>query len=354
MQKSSRGWNRTVSSERECEEGNRNMKKTRWIGLTMAAAITAAAAGTVYAGTNGKQATGPALEAEKRNVPAGDRTGSAVESTGSGRQAGSIVTGQNTENRKGGYDYQTAVKPDDQAWADLQAAPAGGAKGQWGNYQPTPNAVPKGNDDEAKMHTYGAYSRSSDTESKVLYLTFDEGYENGYTPAILDTLAKHGIQTTFFCTGEFMQTQPELVRRMVNEGHIVGNHTWSHPHMNTITTHEAFWNQLKKNSDLFKTITGLEMPRYFRAPEGGYSDAIYAQAQAMGYKTIYWTVAYGDYDTKKQPDHASALATLNRRIHPGAVILLHAVSKTNTEILDSLLTGWENQGYTFGTLDRLQ
>ncbi len=334
--------------------GEKDMKRMSCIGLTMALAITASAAGTVYAGTSGKQATGPALEVEKRNIQAENGAGFTGGNMASGQRSGNGIIGQNTESRKAGYDYQTAVKPDDQAWADLQAAPAGGARGQWGNYQPTPNAVPKGNDDEAKMHTYGAYSRSSDTESKVLYLTFDEGYENGYTLAILDTLAKHGIKTTFFCTGEFMQTQPDLVRRMVNEGHIVGNHTWSHPHMNTVTTHEAFWNQLKPNSDLFKEITGLEMPRYFRAPEGGYSDAIYAQAQAMGYKTIYWTVAYGDYDTKKQPDHASAMATLNRRIHPGAVILLHAVSKTNTEILDELLTGWENQGYTFGTLDGLQ
>lgn len=254
----------------------------------------------------------------------------------------------------GSYDYTTPVKSDDEAWADLQKAPAGGGnKGGWGNSYSGANSIPRGNIDEATMHTYGGYSRSSDTTSKVIYLTFDEGYENGYTPAFLDVLKKHGIHGTFFVTGSYLKSQPDLVKRMVAEGHIVGNHTMKHPSMATITTHEAFWNQLKSNSDLFYQTTGYQMPRFYRSPEGSVSTAQLQEAQAMGYRTILWSVAHLDWNVKKQPSRETALATLNRRIHPGAIVLLHCVSSTNASILDELLTGWEQQGYTFSTLDKI-
>lgn len=254
----------------------------------------------------------------------------------------------------GSYDYTTPVKSDDEAWADLQKAPAGGGnKGGWGNSYSGANSIPLGNIDEATMHTYSGYSRSSDTTSKVIYLTFDEGYENGYTPTFLDVLKKHGIHGTFFVTGSYLKSQPDLVKRMVAEGHIVGNHTLKHPSMSTITTHEAFWNQLKSNSDLFYQTTGYQMPRFYRPPEGSVSTAQLQEAQAMGYRTILWSVAHLDWNVKKQPSRETALATLNRRIHPGAIVLLHCVSSTNASILDELLTGWEQQGYTFSTLDKI-
>ena len=172
-------------------------------------------------------------------------------------------------------------------------------------------------------------------------------------------------------TGSYLKSQPDLVKRMVAEGHIVGNHTMKHPSMATITTHEAFWNQLKSNSDLFYQTTGYQMPRFYRPPEGSVSIAQLQEAQAMGppegsvsiaqlqeaqamgYRTILWSVAHLDWNVKKQPSRETALATLNRRIHPGAIVLLHCVSSTNASILDELLTGWEQQGYTFSTLDKI-
>ncbi|MBO6150644.1 MAG: polysaccharide deacetylase family protein [Clostridium sp.] len=191
------------------------------------------------------------------------------------------------------------------------------------------------------------------TTEKYVYLTFDEGYENGLTPAILDVLKKHNVKACFFCTGSFIRDNPELIKRFQEEGHIIGNHTLTHPSMMKVATWQEFSRQLLTVEENVKAITGVDMPRYYRPPSGGYSEAHLRMADAMGFKTIFWSVAYKDWDTDAQPSQEYAMNYLTTRIHPGAIILLHAVSSTNAAIMDRLLTTWEQMGYTFRTLDEL-
>ena len=192
-----------------------------------------------------------------------------------------------------------------------------------------------------------------DTTQKVLYLTFDAGYENGCTEKILDTLKKHDVKAAFFLVGNYIEKNADLVRRMVDEGHIVGNHTMHHPDMSKIADKESFSAELCKLEELFYEATGKEMPKYYRPPQGIYSEENLKMAKALGYKTVFWSLAYADWDNNAQPTPERAYAKLLPRTHNGAVILLHSTSKTNAEILDTLLTHWKEEGYTFSTIDTL-
>ena len=192
-----------------------------------------------------------------------------------------------------------------------------------------------------------------ETEEKVLYLTFDAGYENGYTAPILDTLKKHQVPAAFFLVGNYLETSPDLVKRMVEEGHIVGNHTYHHPDMSQISAKEAFQKELSDLETLFEEITGQPMAKYYRPPQGKYSEANLQMACDMGYRTFFWSLAYVDWYEEDQPTKEEAFEKLLGRIHPGAIVLLHSTSKTNGEILDELLTRWEEMGYTFRSLDQL-
>lgn len=210
--------------------------------------------------------------------------------------------------------------------------------------QPTGNASPK------EMAKYNAYYMGS-SDQNVIYLTFDCGYENGNTPAILDALKKHQVRATFFVVGHFLESSPELVQRMVQDGHTVGNHTYHHPDMSSISTTSTFQKELDDVRSLYKNITGQEMAMYYRPPQGKYSIENLKMAQELGYHTFFWSLAYVDWNADSQPTHEEAFSKLIPRIHPGAIVLLHNTSKTNGEILDELLTRWEDMGYTFGTLD---
>ncbi len=210
--------------------------------------------------------------------------------------------------------------------------------------QPTGNASPE------EMAKYNAYYMGS-KDKNVIYLTFDCGYENGNTPAILDALKKHQAKATFFVVGHFLESSPELVQRMVQEGHTVGNHTYHHPDMSSISTMSAFQKELDDVRTLYKEVTGQEMTKYYRPPQGKYSTENLKMAQELGYHTFFWSLAYVDWNTDNQPTCEEAFSKLIPRIHPGAIVLLHNTSKTNGEILDELLTKWEEMGYTFGTLD---
>ena len=207
----------------------------------------------------------------------------------------------------------------------------------------------------ASFQELAAYNAcyAEDTEEKRLYLTFDAGYENGNTPAILDALKKHQAPAAFFVVGNFLETSPDLVRRMVEEGHIVGNHTYHHPDMSQISSLESFEEELASLEELFYSITGEEMAKYYRPPQGKYSTANLQMAKDLGYRTFFWSLAYVDWYQDDQPTHEEAFEKLLGRIHPGAVVLLHSTSKTNAEILDELLTKWEEMGYTFCSLDDL-
>ena len=194
---------------------------------------------------------------------------------------------------------------------------------------------------------------NTDPASPVLYLTFDAGYENGNTPAILDALKKHHAPAAFFLVGNYLETAPALVQRMAAEGHTVGNHTWHHPDMSKIADQASFQQELSMLEQKFKEVTGQDMKKYYRPPQGKYSESNLKMAKDMGYHTFFWSLAYVDWYENKQPTHEEAFKKLLGRIHPGAIVLLHSTSKTNGEILDELLTKWEEMGYRFGTLDEV-
>ena len=192
-----------------------------------------------------------------------------------------------------------------------------------------------------------------DTTKKVLYLTFDAGYENGCTAQILDVLKKHNVPAAFFLVGNYMKTNPDLVKRMADEGHIVGNHTMSHPDMSKIADEGAFRKELEGLESLYLDITGQELPKYYRPPQGIYSQQNLEMAKKLGYKTVFWSLAYVDWNNDSQPTTEYAFSKLLPRTHNGAVVLLHSTSRTNAKILDELLTRWKDMGYSFAPISEL-
>ncbi len=226
------------------------------------------------------------------------------------------------------------------------------AEGSWGLSFQQEGKPPEANASADYLRQFDAYY-ARQTDEKVIYLTFDAGYENGNTEAILDALKKHRAPAAFFVVGNYLETSPELVKRMVSEGHIVGNHTFHHPDMPSISTKEAFEKELTDLEALYQQVTGQPMKKYYRPPQGKYSESNLQMAKDLGYKTFFWSLAYVDWYQDKQPSHEEAFEKLLGRIHPGAVVLLHSTSKTNGEILDELLTKWEEMGYRFASLDEL-
>ena len=226
------------------------------------------------------------------------------------------------------------------------------ANTNWGLSFQTQGQTPIGNVSAEELAGYDAFYCGDSNENKI-YLTFDAGYENGYTPAILDALKKHYAPAAFFVVGNYLETAPELVKRMTEEGHLVGNHTYHHPDMSQISDPQAFAQELKSVEAKYKEITGQDMVPIYRPPQGKFSTENLKQAQQLGYHTFFWSLAYVDWYTDQQPTHEEAFSKLLSRIHPGAIVLLHSTSRTNAEILDELLTKWEDMGYTFGRLDTL-
>ena len=222
----------------------------------------------------------------------------------------------------------------------------------WGLSFPNEGQRPTGNASIEELNAYNAHY-ASNTDEKVIFLTFDAGYENGNTPAILEALKKHQVPATFFVVGNFLSTSPDLVKQMLADGHTVGNHTWSHPDMSKISTQEAFSKELSQVEDLYREITGQEMTRYYRPPQGIYSQPNLQMAKDLGYETFFWSLAYVDWYQDNQPTKEQAFDKLLTRIHPGAIVLLHSTSSTNAQILDELLTRWEEMGYTFKPLSEV-
>lgn len=235
---------------------------------------------------------------------------------------------------------------------DDGAVEAAASIDNWGLSFQEEGKTPVGNATPEFLKQYNAYF-CGNSEDKKIYLTFDCGYENGYTPAILDALEKHNVKAAFFVVGNYLETSPDLVKRMVEEGHIVGNHTYHHPDMSQISDPASFQEEITSLEKKYQEITGLEMQKFYRPPQGKYSESNLKMAQELGYQTVFWSLAYVDWYVDQQPTQEEAYAKLLPRIHPGAVVLLHSTSKTNAEILDDLLTKWEQEGYTFGTLNEL-
>ena len=226
------------------------------------------------------------------------------------------------------------------------------ADGNWGLSFQEAGKPPVANASMDYLKKFDAYY-AEDTDKKELFLTFDAGYENGHTAKILDTLKKHNVKATFFVVGNFIETSPDLVKRMVKEGHLVGNHTFTHPDMSEIATEEAFHQELSKLEDLYEKTTGKKMKKYYRPPQGKYSESNLKMAKEMGYHTIFWSLAYVDWYESDQPTREEALEKMVPRIHPGAIVLLHSTSATNAQVLDELLTRWEEKGYSFKRVDQL-
>ena len=224
--------------------------------------------------------------------------------------------------------------------------------GSWGLSFRQEGAPPIGTAGKDQLAQYDA-AYIGDTTQKVLYLTFDAGYENGCTEKILDTLKKHEVKAAFFLVGNYIEKNADLVRRMVAEGHTVGNHTMHHPDMSAISDQSAFAKELQDLESLYKETTGEEMARFYRPPQGVYSEDNLRMAKELGYKTVFWSLAYVDWNNDAQPTKEQAFSKLLPRTHPGAVVLLHSTSKTNAEILDELLTKWKEEGYRFGTVEEL-
>ena len=184
-------------------------------------------------------------------------------------------------------------------------------------------------------------------EDNTICLTFDEGYENGYTEQILDTLAEKDVKAIFFCTYDYVTENPKLVLRMINEGHILANHSYSHYNMTEIDL-ETAQEEITLLHDYVEENFDYTM-RYFRFPEGVFSEQTLAQAAELGYTSVFWSFAYADWDVSNQPDEDAALETITASTHSGAIILLHAVSETNANILGSVIDEIRQQGYEFTT-----
>lgn len=222
----------------------------------------------------------------------------------------------------------------------------------WGLSFRTEGVAPIGTASENQLRRLDA-AYLGDTTHKVLYLTFDAGYENGYTGQILDTLKKHNAPAVFFLVGNYIEKNADLVRRMVSEGHTIGNHTMHHPDMSKIGDMDSFRKELEDLASLYEEVTGQPLEKYYRPPQGVYSESNLKMAQELGYKTVFWSLAYVDWNNDAQPTKEQAFAKLLPRIHNGAVILLHATSQTNSLILDELLTKLEEEGYRFAPISEL-
>ncbi|GAA0363144.1 delta-lactam-biosynthetic de-N-acetylase [Bacillus horti] len=191
-----------------------------------------------------------------------------------------------------------------------------------------------------------------DTSKKVVYLTFDNGYENGYTHAILDTLKEKQVPAIFFITGHYIKDQPDLVKRMIKEGHLVGNHSWHHPDFTEVSD-QKLKNELESLKQEFYALTGSKNMNYLRPPRGIFSERTLALSRDLGYTNVFWSLAYIDWKTDQQRGRQFAYDQIMKQIHPGAILLLHSVSKDNAEALGQVIDDLHKQGYSFRSLDDL-
>lgn len=329
---------------------SKNKKTVRIIGIMATVVLLA---GCSSSGTQDQ----PQNEAEEVDVidfGTMDRTSAIIQESETQEREDNDAAGQETGNRQS--DDNSGIDSDAADGAVARKQPPEGfelvlGSEDWGLSFGESGTQPVGNASPEDLAWYDAYFMGDDSE-KIIYLTFDCGYENGNTEPILDALKKHNVTATFFVVGHFLETAPDLVKRMVEEGHIVGNHTYHHPDMSSISDLDAFQKELDDVADSFYEITGTRLAPYYRPPQGKANAANIEMAQQLGYCTIFWSLAYVDWDTENQPSHDAAFDRLTSRIHPGAIVLLHNTSRTNGEILDELLTKWEDMGYRFKPLSQ--
>ena len=189
-------------------------------------------------------------------------------------------------------------------------------------------------------------------EEKVIYLTFDVGYENGNVEKIMDVLKAEDVKGAFFILGNVIERNPELVKRMESEGHLVCNHTTTHKNL-VGADKETFNKEITTLENMYKELTGKEMSKFYRPPEGTFDKTMLERAKELGYKTVFWSFAYADWDNKKQMSEEKALEKILSNLHNGEIMLLHPTSETNAKIMERLVKELKSQGYRFGTLDEL-
>lgn len=216
---------------------------------------------------------------------------------------------------------------------------------------------PKADANMTFIENYGGYyvdkNHTDNSDDKVIYLTFDAGYENGNIAKILDVLREENVPAAFFVLKNLFVKNPELIVRMKNEGHTVCNHTSNHPDITRLRTIEELKAELEEIEVLYKNIIGCDMPKYFRPPEGKFSNQSMRFLHSLGYKTIFWSFAYADWDNNAQMSEAAAKSKIFDNIHNGEIMLLHPTSKTNALIIKDVIVELRAQGYRFGTLDEL-
>lgn len=253
----------------------------------------------------------------------------------------SEITTQSAQESKETNVAQTTIKA-----RDINLSDYSNDKVIWGPGRGENHSRP--NDPVELQKTYGEMDAHFIMEDqKFICLTFDEGYENGYTPAILDTLKDKGVKAIFFVTYDFVKDNPRLIERMIDEGHIIGNHTYRHYTLDEVSTEEAteeivFLDKYMKENFHYRMTL-------FRFPKGEFSRKTLALANELGYKSIFWSFAYADWDTQNPAPTDEAYKTITDNLHSGEIMLLHAVSRTNAEILGDVIDEAEKQGYTFTT-----
>ncbi|WLR44379.1 delta-lactam-biosynthetic de-N-acetylase [Bacillus carboniphilus] len=222
----------------------------------------------------------------------------------------------------------------------------------WGFQRSTNHQAPTaGKEFDDLLKKYDSFYKD-ETDQKEIYLTFDNGYENGNTKKILDVLKKQKVPATFFITGHYLNEEEALVKRMVNEGHIVGNHSWHHPDFTKISG-ERIKKELTSVSDKISELTDQEETIYLRPPRGIFSERVLEKSHELGYVSVFWSLAFVDWKVDKQRGWKYAYDNVMKQIHPGAVILLHSVSRDNTEALEKIIVDLRKQGYKFKSLDDL-
>ena len=222
----------------------------------------------------------------------------------------------------------------------------------WFFTRPTDEVASPGWEGGFDLENYNTYFLG-DTSKKEIFLTFDEGYENGFTAPILDVLRDKNVPAAFFVTKPYLKEHPDLVRRMIDEGHIVGNHTMRHKSSPTLTNEELA-QELKGVADYFKENFDADIPKFFRPPMGEYSERVLDVIKNEGYATIFWSFAYADWHRDKQPTKEYAHKKVVEGLHNGAILLLHAVSSANAYALADIIDSAREMGYEFKSLYELE
>ena len=246
----------------------------------------------------------------------------------------------------------TVIQSEQEKMINTNAGTVSTKKIEWGIKRNDNHEQPDVGSENRKVLEENSGIALGNSESKTIYMTFDEGYEAGYTNQILEILKENDVKATFFLTAHYINTQEELVKQMIEEGHIIGNHTVNHKSMSSLTEEEIKKEVMDLHQSVYEKF-GYEM-KYIRPPKGEFSEKTLQVTNSLGYKTVMWSFAYEDWNEQKQPDEEKAKEKILNNLHNGEIMLLHGNSKTNTNILDSVIKEAKNMGYEFKSLDEFE